>query len=92
MDENKTTIKDYIKTQKWSIDDLKQTEWVKHYAFDHYRLGKQKNEKGWCCDCNGATINAYGDIYFTTFDKDTIITKPYVKIARNPDKTYNFIF
>ena len=61
MNDNLDTIdkiKKYFKDRKWSVDDFKQTEWTHNTEYNIYCLGKEKNHKGECINCNGIMINA----------------------------------
>ncbi len=36
-------IRKYFNDQKWTIDDLKQTQWTKDPDYNDYNLGANKN-------------------------------------------------
>ena len=80
-------IRKYFNDQKWTVDDLKQTQWSKVTNYDMYNLGKQKNKRGRCINSNGVGINANaGDVIIAYFDQYGNETRPRIRITKDSFK------
>ena len=58
MDNNLPLAKKFFVDNNWNLKEVINAEWTKHYDYDWYYLGNEKNRLGGCINCNGVQINA----------------------------------
>ena len=80
-------IRKFFNDQKWTIDDLKQTQWTKLPGYENYYLGATKNEAGNYINCNGVQI-WNGNVIIAYFDQDGMPTDPFVWITEGDFKIH----